>query len=153
MLLPRLALLTLHTQVEVYSVDASTLALSSAASWGGSFISLNLVSCADNTLLVGDALRSVTLLKFTSSPPKLEEVARDYSARYMSAVESLVGTTEYLGAETDLNLFTVQKENVTNTRSMVEEYALAPRGVFHLGEMVSKFAHGSFSRTRVPAAS
>lgn len=138
-------------QVEVFSVEPTSLTLTSAASWGGAFISLNLVSCSDNTLLVGDALRSVTLLKFTADPPKLEEVARDYNARYMAAIESLAGGTEYIGAETDLNLFTVQKENITNSRSMAEENALAARGVFHLGEMVSKFQHGP-SHSALPAS-
>lgn len=127
----------------MFSIDATTLSLTRVASWGGAFISLSLISCPDNTLLVGDALRSITLLKFHVSPPKIEEVSRDYNTRYMAAIESLGGSADFIGAETDLNLFTVQKENVTNARSMDDEYALAPRGVFHLGEMISKFQHGS----------
>jgi hypothetical protein len=89
----------------------------------------------------------MTLLCFKSSPsPVLEEVARDYRALYVSAVEALVSESdsanEFIGAETELNLYTVMKENVTTARSMSEEQALAPRGVFHLGEMVSKFCRG-----------
>lgn len=121
-------------------------------------------------------MRSVTLLHFSQSPYKLEEVARDYEAHYMSAVESIRGLTttavpssitadstdtpsvgplpavggEFIGAETDFNLFTVLKENTTNARSMADEYSFVPRATFHLGEMVSKFRHGQSSSTSSP---
>jgi DNA damage-binding protein 1 len=129
-------------QVVVFSIDPSSYRLSSVATWGGSFLSFNLVATGSNTLLVGDAMRSITVLSLQESPYALEEVARDYDAHYMTALESVHGD-EYIGAESDLNLFTAQKEDVTNANSMADESALAPRGVFHLGEMVSKFQHGS----------
>lgn len=92
-------------------------------------------------------MRSLTLLRFAHSPYRIEEIARDYNAHYMSAVEAISGKDgadkgEYIGAETDFNLFTVMKENTTNARSMADEYSLSPRAAFHLGEMVSKFKHG-----------
>jgi hypothetical protein len=129
------------------------------ATWGGSFISINLTSRAD-TLLAGDAMRSITLLRFTPSPtPTLVEVARDYNAHYMAAVESLaakedddtkIAGEEFIGAETDLNLFTVQKEDVTTTRSMTDEMGFTERGGFHLGEMVSKFCRGASNHRSHP---
>ncbi|KAI5474794.1 DNA damage-binding protein 1 [Pseudohyphozyma bogoriensis] len=142
-----------NSQVIAYSIDRHH-AITPVSTWSGAFISHNLVACPSSTLLVGDAMRSMTLLRFNSDPtPVLEEVARDYRALYMSAVEALVGDgggagseekKEYIGAETELNLFTVLKENVTTSRSMSDEEQLSPRGVFHLGEMVSKFCRGSF---------
>lgn len=69
----------------------------------------------------------------------------------MSAVEAVGDSAEdeFIGAETDLNLFTIRKEKATTTRSIVvDDTALAPRGVFHLGEMVSRFRRGEFSFPR-----
>lgn len=137
------------SQVIVYSISED-FELTPLATWGGSFISLNLTSRHD-TLLVGDAMRSITLLRFTPSPPSMIEIARDYNAHYMAAVESLAGHEtdstivageEFIGAEIDLNLFTVQKEDVTTSRSMTDEMGLGERGGFHLGEIVAKFCRG-----------
>lgn len=97
-------------------------------------------------------MRSVTLLRFGQGPYALEEVARDYRALYMAAIAPLGSNDEFLGAETDLNLFTVQKENVTTARSMADEHALSPRGVFHLGEMVTKFCSGARRFSSLPHA-
>lgn len=134
----------------MYSISADFEVVPLAA-WGGSFISINLTSRAD-TLLAGDAMRSITLLRFIPSPePTLVEIARDYNAHYMAAVESLaakedddtkIAGEEFIGAETDLNLFTVQKEDMTTSRSMTDEMGLSERGGFHLGEMVARFCRG-----------
>lgn len=106
-------------------------------------------------------MRSLTLLRFTAEPAKLEEVARDYNAHYMMAAESLAAGDgddtraageEFIGAETDLNLFTVQKEDVTTARSMIDEMGLAERGGFHLGEAVAKFCRGKCHRVCRPGS-
>lgn len=104
--------------------------------------------------MVGDALRSITVLKYTSGArPKLEEVAKDYRSRYMVGVESISPSTketvvegprEFIGAETDLNLFTVQHDPSTAAGRLEDAGNLTPRGSFHLGEMVSRFRHGEF---------
>ena len=133
------------------------------------------------------------LLQFKYKPgspklPLLQEVARDYRGKYLTAAEwvdyptpssnggsnaatretddeemgeatdlsnagaevekgkaAAKGGEEFIGAEIDLNLFTVMKEDVTTTRSMEDEFTLSPRGEFHLGEMVSKFVRGQSS--------
>lgn len=101
----------------------------------------------------------MTLLKFTASPePKLEEVARDYRSRYMVGVESILSpsidaenlTREFIGAETDLNLFTVQYDPSSAAGRLEDAGSLAPRGSFHLGEMVSKFRHGELVSSPSP---
>lgn len=128
----------------MYSLDAFSQALQPVASWGGAFVALNLVSGAGGQeLIVGDALRSLTVLNFNSEPtPSLVEVARDYDAHYTSAVHQ-IGDDEFIGAETDLNLYTVLREKGSISRSIVhDETALTPRAVFHLGEMVSRFQPG-----------
>lgn len=133
------------SQVTIYTVDAYSQALTALTSWGGAFIAFNLVAIGpDKTdLLVGDALRSMTVLRFASEPsPSLKDVASDYDAHYMSAVQQ-INPDEFIGAETDLNLFTVLKEKSSTTRSMLhDESALSPSAAFHLGELVSKLLPG-----------
>ena len=191
----------------IYSLSASN-EVDLLTSWSGAFIALTLSvvpsslrSGNADEILVGDAIRSMILLQFKYKPgspklPTLQEVARDYRGKYLTAAEwvdyptpSNVGSAargqevedeemgeatdlanagadsgdkgkttssaaaksgeEFIGAEIDLNLFTVRKEDVTTNRSMEDEYTLSPRGEFHLGEMVSKFVRGSsivFSR-------
>lgn len=184
----------------VYSLSASN-EVDSLTSWSGAFIALTLsvvhgssTSGVSDEILVGDAIRSMILLQFKYKPgspklPLLQEVARDYRGKYLTAAEwvdypasstngsaaatrdaedevmneatdlsntgaeggekgkaaASKGGEEFIGAEIDLNLFTVMKEDVTTARSMEDEFTLSPRGEFHLGEMVSKFVRGEYS--------
>ncbi|CEQ42082.1 SPOSA6832_03869, partial [Sporobolomyces salmonicolor] len=136
----------INSQVAVYLLDPAAGSLSLVATWSGAFIALTLAPGPSSTLLVGDALRSITLLRFSSSPrPKLDELAKDYASRYMVGVEALGGDAhEFLGAETDLNLFTVQRtDEQAAQRSLEDAGTLHPAGAFHLGELVSRFRHGN----------
>lgn len=83
----------------------------------------------------------MSLLELKDGPSAtIEEVARDYSPHYMAALESTT-EHEFLGADTDLNVFALEKESVA-AGSMTDEDSLSPRGVFHLGEMVTRFQRG-----------
>lgn len=133
------------SQVIAYSISPD-FKLKPIATWSGKFISLTLTPCADSQLLVGDGIGSLALLRFSPASPsatKLEEVSRDHRTLYIAAAAPLDGD-EFIGAEAEMNLFTVQNEDVTTSRSMSDERALSPRGVFHLGELVSKFCPGQF---------
>lgn len=147
-------------QVIVYAIDPFSQSLSKVAAWGGSFIAISLapVPSHPSQLVVADALRSLTLLEFTSDPnkSKLEEVSRHYDPHYMSALTA-VSESEFLGAESDLNLFTVMRETMPIVRNggraaaaaarsgagPTEETVLSSRGGFHLGEYVSRFRSGA----------
>jgi DNA damage-binding protein 1 len=91
-------------------------------------------------------MRSITLLQLKEEPIRLEEVAREHSVHYMSATAALGDGGEYIGAETDLNLFTVQKEDIATMPSQMPGASLLPRGEFHLGEMVVRFCEGKILR-------
>ncbi|XP_020628267.1 DNA damage-binding protein 1-like [Orbicella faveolata] len=91
-------------------------------------------------ILVGDLMRSMTLLAYKSMEGSLEEIAHDYSPNWMTAVEILDDDT-FLGAENSFNLFTCQKDSgsaADDDRSYLQE-----AGQFHLGEFVNVFRHGS----------
>lgn len=151
-----------NSQVIVFEVVSDRL--SPIASWGGAFVALSL-SVSDssrNELLVGDAMRSVALLRFVSAPGRgsirpaaLEEVARDFRANYLTAAHAVTsgavdeeGGQDFVGAETELNVFTVRKEvsATATTRQGHKAVSLEPGAAFHLGEMVSAFRPGSLAR-------
>ncbi|GAA6037467.1 hypothetical protein JCM8097_008202 [Rhodosporidiobolus ruineniae] len=152
-----------NSQVAVFRLvtsDEGELDLQVVAAWSGAFVALSLAAGPDGTLVVGDALRSITVLRFslpsssasstgTAPRPKLEELGKDYRSRYMVGVEALssVGETQrFLGAETDLNLFTVERDPQAGVRNLADAGTLTPAGAFHLGEMVTRFRHGSFGQ-------
>ncbi|KAK4047115.1 hypothetical protein OIO90_006318 [Microbotryomycetes sp. JL221] len=136
----------INSQVAVFALNLNSSSLHQVASWGGAFVAFNLAvnSESPNRIICGDALRSVTILEFVAGQEcSLKEVCRDYDAHYMCAVEA-VSTTELIGAETDLNLFTLQHHTAGSNES---GDAMQLMGKFHLGEMVSRFRQGTLSRS------
>lgn len=104
-----------------------------------SILALYLKSKGD-FILVGDLMRSITLLAYKSMEGSLEEIAHDYSPNWMTAVE-IIDDDTFLGAENSFNLFTCQKDSgsaADDDRSYLQD-----AGQFHLGEFVNVFRHGS----------
>ncbi|KAL5007237.1 hypothetical protein ScPMuIL_016043 [Solemya velum] len=91
-------------------------------------------------ILVGDLMRSLTLLLYKSLEGTFEEIARDCNPNWMTAVEVL-DDDNFLGAENSFNLFTCQKDSAATTDE--ERQNLQEVGLFHLGEFVNVFRHGS----------
>lgn len=60
-------------------------------------------------ILVGDLMRSITLLQHRQMEGSFEEISRDYEPKWMTAVEILDDDT-FLGAENGYNLFVCQKD-------------------------------------------
>lgn len=60
-------------------------------------------------VLVGDLMRSFTLLQYKTMEGSFEEIARDYNPSWMTAIEILDDDT-FLGAENSYNLFVCQKD-------------------------------------------
>ncbi|CAG8488774.1 3015_t:CDS:10, partial [Ambispora gerdemannii] len=93
-------------------------------------------------VIVGDLMRSISLLLYKPLEEKLEEIAKDWNMNWMNAVEAL-DDDEYIGADTSYNLFTVRRNSdstLDDVRSRLDE-----EGVFHLGDMVNRFRHGSLA--------
>lgn len=94
----------------------------------------------NDLVLVGDLMRSVTVLQYKTMEGTFEEMARDFSAKYMTAVEILDDDT-FLGAENSQNLFVCQKDSAATTDE--ERMQMQEVGRYHLGDMVNVFRHGS----------
>uniref|UniRef100_A0A673MNK9 DNA damage-binding protein 1 n=1 Tax=Sinocyclocheilus rhinocerous TaxID=307959 RepID=A0A673MNK9_9TELE len=67
-------------------------------------------------------------------------IARDFNPNWMSAVE-ILDDDNFLGAENAFNLFVCQKDSAATTDE--ERQHLQEVGLFHLGEFVNVFSHGS----------
>ncbi|XP_050990651.1 DNA damage-binding protein 1 [Labeo rohita] len=91
-------------------------------------------------ILVGDLMRSVLLLAYKPMEGSFEEIARDFNPNWMSAVE-ILDDDNFLGAENAFNLFVCQKDSAATTDE--ERQHLQEVGLFHLGEFVNVFSHGS----------
>lgn len=170
--LPRVLKINDVQQVAVWSVSPEG-ELTLSATWTGAFIAYMLAGGpSPRTLIVGDALRSVTLLEYVppASAPmqaQLKELGKDYRARYMIAVEALssvrgtaVATAEgeeegeagegggggmqrIIGAEADLNMFTLERDAQAGARNLADADVLSAQGRWHVGEVVSRFRRGT----------
>ncbi|CAA6668092.1 unnamed protein product [Spirodela intermedia] len=91
-------------------------------------------------IVVGDLMKSISLLLYKHEEGAIEERARDYNANWMTAVE-ILDDDVYLGAENNFNLFTVRRNSDAATDE--ERGHLEVVGEFHLGEFVNRFRPGS----------
>jgi DNA damage-binding protein 1 len=91
-------------------------------------------------ILLGDLMRSMTLLQYKTMEGSFEEIARDFNPNWMTAVE-ILDDDVFLGAENSFNIFVCQKDSAATTdeeRSQMHEV-----GQFHVGDMINVFRHGS----------
>ncbi|KAJ6836683.1 DNA damage-binding protein 1a [Iris pallida] len=91
-------------------------------------------------IVVGDLMKSISLLLYKHEEGAIEERARDYNANWMTAVE-ILDDDVYLGAENNYNLFAVRRNSDGATDE--ERGRLEVVGEYHLGEFVNRFRHGS----------
>ncbi|KAL1501062.1 hypothetical protein ABEB36_006460 [Hypothenemus hampei] len=91
-------------------------------------------------ILVGDLMRSMTLLQYKTMEGSFEEIARDYNPIWTTAVEFLDDDI-YLGAENCFNMYVCQKDSAATTDE--ERSQMHQVGHFHVGDIINVFRHGS----------
>lgn len=91
-------------------------------------------------ILVGDLMRSMTLLQYKTMEGSFEEIARDFNPNWMTAVE-ILDDDMFLGAENSFNIFVCQKDSAATTDE--ERQQMQEVGQFHAGDMINVFRHGS----------
>ena len=74
--------------------------------------------------MVGDLVRSITLLQYKTMEGSFEEIARDFSPNWMTGVEILDDDT-FLGAENAYNIFVCQRDRYKLYFPSKYEYNLA----------------------------
>ncbi|KAK9268180.1 hypothetical protein L1049_010622 [Liquidambar formosana] len=119
--------------------DDGTRELQSECGHHGHILALYVQTRGD-FIVVGDLMKSISLLIYKHEEGAIEERARDYNANWMSAVE-ILDDDIYLGAENNFNLFTVRKNSEGATDE--ERGRLEVVGEYHVGEFVNRFRHGS----------
>jgi DNA damage-binding protein 1 len=94
----------------------------------------------DMLALVGDLMRSISLVQYFPEHNTLEEVARDFNANWTTAMSMLTDDV-YIGAENWNNFYVLRR----NVKAQNEEVRcrLDTVGEFHFGEMCNKFMSGS----------
>jgi DNA damage-binding protein 1 len=119
------------------SGSTATLATIDAASSKGTAV---VDEPEEMLAIVGDLMRSISLVQYYPEHQTLEEIARDFNSNWTCALEML-NDNVYLGSENWHNLFCLRR----NTSSASEEIRcrLETIGEYHLGEMCNKFMAGS----------
>ncbi|CAN6454564.1 unnamed protein product [Victoria cruziana] len=119
--------------------DDGSRELQSESTHHGHIVALYVQTRGD-FIIVGDLMKSISLLIYKHEEGAIEECARDYGANWMTAVE-ILDDDIYLGAENNFNIFTVRKNMDAATDE--ERSRLEVVGEYHLGEFVNRFRHGS----------
>jgi DNA damage-binding protein 1 len=89
--------------------------------------------------IVGDLMRSVSLVQYYPEHQTLEEIARDFNPNWTTACEML-NDSVYLAAENFHNLFCLRRNHASSEEVRCR---LDTIGEYHLGEQVNKFMNGS----------
>jgi len=105
----------------------------------GHILALFAISRGD-FIVVGDLMKSISLLAYKPIDNKIDEIARDFNPNWMTSVE-IIDDDTFIGAENSFNLFTVKKNSDAATDE--ERGRLEIIGEYHLGEFVNRFRHGS----------
>eukprot|EP00455_Lapot_gusevi_P053385 TRINITY_DN8316_c0_g1_i6.p1 TRINITY_DN8316_c0_g1~~TRINITY_DN8316_c0_g1_i6.p1 ORF type:complete len:744 (+),score=248.39 TRINITY_DN8316_c0_g1_i6:149-2233(+) len=102
-------------------------------------VALYLKSYGDY-IIVGDMMKSISVLAYKPVTKTLEEVARDYNPQWTTAVHHLEDRVFY-GAEHTGNLFALTR----NSKGVTEEERsrLQVTGMFHVGDQINVFRSGS----------
>lgn len=137
--------------VQVWAFAREQAQLLELASWGGTFLATSLTA-KGNLLLVGDALRSVTLLRFekesqSNGMPALWEEAREFTANGVMALD-LLSEDSCIAADMDMNLFTMRRSEGQGSSGVAQPngkkgQTLQQAGLFHSGEVITRIKPGS----------
>jgi len=113
--------------------------LQAVCSHRGHILALHVKARGD-FVVVGDLMKSLTLLAYSAEKGALEEIARDCNSNWTTAMEVIDDET-FLGAEKECNFFTLKKNSDAATEE--EKSRLEVVGEYHLGDMVNCIRRGS----------
>lgn len=112
------------------------ISLQYLCSYHGYIVAVSVAICGA-FIIVGDLMKSVSVLTYDPTENKLNEAYRDYATNYMTCVEA-IDEDIFLGADNASNVFTLKRsENDANDNHQLEE-----NGQYHLGDMINQFRHG-----------
>jgi len=92
-------------------------------------------------IVVGDMIKSLSLLIYKHDEKKFEEIAKDYNSNWLTAVET-IDDEEFIGGDASGHVITVRTNN--DAPDEEDRARLEEEGGIHFGDMVNKFKHGMF---------
>ena len=104
----------------------------------GHFLSL-YVKARKDYVLVGDLMRSVSLLEYKLADGTLQEVSRDFNTNYMRAID-IIDDNHFVGTEDKGNIFIVRRP--VNPETDEEKGKLEMQTEYHLGDFINVFRRG-----------
>jgi len=130
----------INTSVELYALEdgisSTRPALKKVSDWNHNYMVTNLVSrSADSTLFVGDAISSISVVRWKSETRQFETIARHFGPLWPTSIHILNEST-VLAANFDCNLSTFH----------ISGSKLEQDGNYHLGEQVNKFLNAPEAR-------
>lgn len=140
-------LVSVQSQVVLYDWKYNKPAwkLEPVSSHYGQILPLHLATRNNQDLLIGDLMKSFSLLRLSSNINngsknfRFEELARDYHLHWITAMHILKEEI-YLGAENACNLYLAKRQS--NPVNDVESQRLIESGSFHIGELINQFRSG-----------
>lgn len=97
-----------------------------------------MLAIRGDLVIVGDLMKSITLLQYDKHNQRLNEIARDHENNWMTALEA-IGDDMFIGADNYYNLFSVKRIEMCSEE---EARRLSNCGVFYLGDLVNRFRKG-----------
>ena len=116
-----------------------TLSLQEVANRRDFIIALKIAT-RGNSFIVGDVMRSISLLYYNDLDNKLEEIARDYLPKWITAIE-FIDDENFIEADHYYNLFTLQRQisaDCDESRTRLETV-----GKFHIGDQINVLKSGN----------
>ncbi|GJD12440.1 DNA damage-binding protein 1 [Galdieria sulphuraria] len=118
--------------------ESGARTLTEECTYHGSIFILQ-IKCLGDFILIGDLVRSVSLLAYKPMNGTIEDVARDIDPSWITVIEML-DLDYYISAENCFNLFTLKRNSDASTEE--ERSRLEKVGEYHLGELVNRIRHG-----------
>ena len=113
--------------------------LNQIASYSDNVFILHL-KCKNDFILIGDIMKSCSILTYRIETNAFELVARDYTPLWLSSIE-LVDDDNFLLCDCFQNILTLKKDSGQSNEE--ERKCLQSHGCMHLGEQINVFRHGS----------
>jgi DNA damage-binding protein 1 len=128
----------INSKVVLLNWNAALGALETLYTHHGHVMALQL-SIRGDFIVVGDLMKSITVLSYNAETEKLVELSRDFENNWMTAVEAVDDDT-FIGADNSYNLFSVVKRADAGTEEDAKR--LTSNGAYHLGDLVNRFRNG-----------
>ncbi|KAK1309389.1 DNA damage-binding protein 1 [Acorus calamus] len=135
-------LAAVNQKIQLYkwmACDEGSWELQLECGYHGRVLSL-CVQTRGDFIVVGDLMKSISLLMYKHEEGRFEELAHDRHMNWITAVE-ILDDDVFICAENKFNLLTLRTNAEAPTKE--ERALLKTVGEYHLGEFVNCFHHGS----------